>query len=145
MHACMLIHMSVYLCFHTFVCLPVCLSLLHFCLLLFVCGGSVCLSVCLFVCLSVYVCFSLSVCLSVCLCMFLTVCLSVYICFSLSVCLSVYVCFSLSVCLSVYSSHFLSVCARRQNYLSVSQRDCAVVICTGEAYKAGCYGSARTD
>ena len=52
------------------------------------------MSVCVSVCLSVYVCLCLSVCVSVCL----SVCLSVYVGLSVYVCL----CVCLSVCLSVY-------------------------------------------
>ena len=65
---------------------------------LFVClsVGSVCLSVCVCLCLSVSVCVCLCLSVSVCVCL----CLSVYLPVCLTACLPVY----LSVCLSAHSS-----------------------------------------
>lgn len=87
--------------------ISVCLSVCMFFCLSF--GLSVCLSVDRFVCLSFYVC--LCICMfvsaSLSLCLFVS-CLSVGLFFFLSVCLSFYLFVSLSVCLSI--SVILSVC-----------------------------------
>jgi hypothetical protein len=90
------------------VCIFVCMSVfLYVCL-------SFCLSVWLYDCLSVYFSVShsvsLSVCLSLCLPVYLCLCLSIFLSVCLSVCLSIYMC----VCLSIFLSACLSV------YLSVS-------------------------
>jgi len=86
--------------------------------LVFIASWSPPFSLCLSVCLSVYLSICLSVCLSVylsvCLSICLSVCLSVYLSFRLSVSQSVYVSVGLSVCLfvclSVYLSVYLSIC-----------------------------------
>ncbi len=87
---------------YLFVCLSVCLFI-------------ICLSVYLFVCLSVY----LFVCLSVCL----FICLSVY---HLFVCLSVYLFVCLSVCLFIYDSNRQQRDTRWQHWslrLSMQNKD----------------------
>ena len=62
------------------VCLCVCL-----CVYVSVC-------VCLCVCMPVYVSVYLCVCMSVCVCVYVCVCLCVFVCVSVCVCLCVYVC-----------------------------------------------------
>ena len=74
------------------------------------CSSLMSMSVCLRLCLSVCVCMSVSVCLclclSVCVCMSMSVCLCLYVCMSMSVC----VCMSMSVCLCLYVYVCLHVC-----------------------------------
>jgi len=76
---------------------------------------SVCLSVCVCVCLCVYVC----VCL--CLCVSLSVC--VYICMSMSVCVYVCVSLCLCVCMSVCLCVYVCVCLCSYNYSLVFDVD----------------------
>ena len=64
---------------------------------------SVCLFIC--VCLSVYLCWS--VCLFVCVCLSICICPSIYL--SIYVCLSIYLSACLSVCLSVYFCMYHSI------------------------------------
>ena len=74
------------------------------------------LSICLFVCLSVYrmfACFCMCVCVCLSTCVF--VCLSVYMCVCLSFCLHVCLSISRSICRSIY----LSVIMFMHNRISV--------------------------
>lgn len=70
---------------------------------------SVCLSVCLWLYLYLSVCF--------CLYAFVSVCLSVYVCVCPNVCVCVFLCLFLCGCLSVYVSFF---CLCLSEYISVS-------------------------
>ena len=63
---------------------------------------TVCVSLCVFPCVSFRVCLCVSVCVSVCVCVCLCVSVSVCVCVYLCVSVSVYVCACLCVCLCVW-------------------------------------------
>jgi hypothetical protein len=82
---------------------------------------------CVWVCVCVYLCVSVSLCVCVYVCVWVCMCLSVYVYVSVCECVCVYLCVSVSLCVCVYVCVWVCMCLSVCVYVSVCVCVCKYV------------------